>query len=330
MKNTITILGTGAWGTALANVLLDNGHQVNMWGIDEKEINDLKNQKNTKYFQDTKLSKPIHLVTNNLQLAIKNSEVIILAIPSKFLVNILQQLKLILKNRKVILINVAKGIDIHTKHFWSEIIKKNLSKNEIGYVSLLGPSFASEVFHKEFTMINVVGSDVNCLTKVQSLFNNNYFKLIQFQNELGADIFAALKNVAAIGTGIIYSLYHSINTRSAFLSCLFKEIYHVYLKITNRQIDDTLIGYELCASGDLILTCTSEKSRNFSFGLLVGEIGIEKALKQNNKTIEGYVSAKIIYEIINNKKINVPILIGIYKVLYENLDPNKLIYEILV
>lgn len=323
-KEKIAILGTGAWGTALANVLLENGHIVNMWGIDLNEINDLKKGINTRYFGNKKLSKKPNLVTNNLELVLKNCEIILLAIPSKFLIETLKKIKAILFNKKVIIINVAKGIDVESKHFWSEVIKKNFKENIHGLVSLLGPSFASEVFEKETTLINAVGSDIRVIKKIKNLFDNTYFNLVPLTNELGAEIFAALKNVAAIGTGITYQLHHSINTRSAMLTSLFQEIYKIYIKLSkNKGISS--IGYELCAIGDLTLTCTNEKSRNFSFGLLVGEIGIDKALKENRSTVEGYIASKIIHEILTKKKIKAPIMETIYKILYEGMDVNNLV-----
>lgn len=323
MKNEITILGTGAWGTALANVLLENNNIVKMWGIDSDEIHDLKNQLNKKYYGLKKLVKKPHLVTTNLKEAISDSKIILLAIPSKFLIKTLEEVKKIIKNKKIILINVAKGIDPETKLFWSQIIKKTFNKNLNGLVSLLGPSFASEVFDKELTVINAVSSNLKALKIVTQLFCNKYFKLVPIQNEIGADIFAALKNVAAIGTGIIYQLHPSINTRSAILACAFKEIYQIYQRIVNENKPSN-IGYELCAIGDLTLTCTSEKSRNFSFGLEIGKNGFKKTIAKNNKTVEGYVAAKIINEILTDKKIKAPIITAIYNILYKNADHKKL------
>lgn len=323
MKNEITILGTGAWGTALANVLLENNNVVKMWGVDNDEINDLKKQLNTKYYGTKKLFKKPYLITNDLEEATKNSKIILLAIPSKFLIKTLENLKKIIKNKKVILINVAKGIDPETKLFWSQIIKKTFKKNLDGLVSLLGPSFASEVFEKELTVINAVSSNPKALKIVTKLFCNKYFKLVPIENEMGADIFAALKNVAAIGTGIIYQLHPSINTRSAILACAFKEIYQIYQKIVNDNKPSN-IGYELCAIGDLTLTCTSEKSRNFSFGLEIGKNGFQKTIAKNNKTVEGFIAAKIINEILKTKKIKAPIITAIYNILYKNADPKNL------
>ncbi|WP_027119978.1 NAD(P)H-dependent glycerol-3-phosphate dehydrogenase [[Mycoplasma] testudinis] len=322
MAAKITILGTGAWGTSLANVLLENKHEVAMWGIDEHELQDLEQQVNTKYYSDKKLCRKPHLITNDLKEAVNYSEIILLAIPSKFLPNILEQVKKILKNRKVILVNVAKGIDPATKTFWSQVIKKIFSKNLIGLVSLLGPSFAVEVFEKELTVINAVGTNEKAVSTIVKIFSNNYFKLVPLKDEVGADLFAALKNVAAIGTGIVYQLHHSINTRSAIVACVFKEIAEIYQKLAKKK-QLPVIGFELCAIGDLVLTCTSEKSRNFRFGLQVGEHGVNKALKLNKLTVEGYLSAKMIYDILRKNKIKAPIIEQIYGVLYQAKDPEK-------
>lgn len=320
LNKKIAVLGTGAWGTALANVLLDNKNAVTMWGIDQKEIADLKKQMNNRYFGEKKLAgKPV-LITDQLKTALVDAQYVLLAIPSKFLEAILEQLKVILKNRKVVIINVAKGISLTTKKFWSQVIKENFANNLVALVSLLGPSFASEVFDKELTVINAVGSNEKIVDDVVKLFTTKYFKLIPNTDEIGADLFAALKNVAAIGTGIVYQLHQSMNTRSAIVACVFKEIAEIYQKLTNHQ-SLPLIGFELCGIGDLVLTCTSEKSRNFRFGNQVAMFGVDKALNINDTTVEGYLSAQVIHDILKSKQISAPIIQWVYDVLYKNKDP---------
>ena len=324
----IAILGTGAWGTALANVLLTNKNKVNMWGIDQSEIDDLKKGYNKKYFGNVKLPNNLNIVSNNLYDVVKDSEYILLAIPSKFLIEVIDKLQKILVNRKVVIINVAKGFDIKSRKSWSQVIEKKMKKNILGVVSLLGPSFAEEVFHHHITLINAVGTNKIYVDKVSKLFTNHFFKTIPLYVEVGPEIFAALKNVAAIGAGIVFYYCKAINTRVAMLTATFQEIILIYKKICAKNYNPN-INFQLCSFGDFTLTCSSDKSRNFHFGKLIAKDGLEKAHQEFTSTTEGYNAAPIIHEIIKSKKIKAPIITAIYQVLYEKLNPEKLAKHIL-
>ncbi|WP_117273990.1 NAD(P)H-dependent glycerol-3-phosphate dehydrogenase [Mycoplasmoides gallisepticum] len=328
MKTKIGVLGTGAWGTALANILLKNGHIVQMWGIDQDEINSLKKGYNNRYFGHIKLVKSPDLVSSDLAAVVDGCDYLLLAIPSKFFNDVLAKLTNVLKDRKVNLINVAKGMDGQTKQFWSEVIKQAFSKNLLSLTSLLGPSFATEVFDNHPTVINAVSNDMTSCKKVCELFNNNTFQLVPFDNELSAQLFAAIKNVCAIGTGIVFEQTTSANTRSALLTKLFNEMDRLYESLAKdkyRPKDCT----QLSGIGDFILTCTNDQSRNFSFGKLVAKYGIKNALEKNIKTVEGYLAAKTMYEIIKNNNLELKLLITIYQILYEDLDESVLVKKLI-
>lgn len=325
----IAVLGTGAWGTALANVLLENHHHVAMWGVDRHEIADLKQGVNKKYYGDQPLVRTPDLVTDNLTEAVAHAQIVVLAIPSAFLVTTLRKLKKALGTRKVIFVNVAKGIDPKTGRTWSKVVRANCKPNCAGFVSLLGPSFAIEVFAKEKTAINAVSIDEAARNEVVAIFSSSYLHLVPITDEVGADLFAALKNVAAIGTGIVYGLSHSINTRSAILALVFKEIFLVYHALYKRRAKPE-IGYELAGIGDLVLTCTSEKSRNFTFGLEVARLGVAQAKANDHKTVEGAVAAKILAPVLDKHAVHAPILRAICAVLDLQQAPETLIDAIMV
>ncbi|QZX49373.1 NAD(P)H-dependent glycerol-3-phosphate dehydrogenase [Mycoplasma sp. E35C] len=328
MKTKIAILGTGAWGTALANVLLKNNNIVNMWGIDQDEINDLNSGYNTKYFGHKKLHKTPDLVSNNLKEVVDGCDYILLAIPSKFFNDVLSKLSDALNDRKVNLINVAKGMDANSKQFWSDVLKKMFSKNILTLTSLLGPSFANEVFNNHPTVINAVSDNEQACNKICQLFNNDTFELVAYNNELAAELFAAIKNVCAIGTGIIFEQTQSANTRCAFITKIFNEMDLLYQAIAKQKYDPKAVC-QLSGIGDFILTCTNNQSRNFSFGNLVAKYGTKNALLKNNNTVEGYVAAKTMYEIIKTNNLNLKLLITIYQILYEGLDENILIKKLI-
>ncbi|WP_027334337.1 NAD(P)H-dependent glycerol-3-phosphate dehydrogenase [Mycoplasma elephantis] len=322
----ITICGTGAWATALAHVLAKNEHDVFMYGIDIKEIKDINNGKNNKYFQNVFKYKNIQ-ATNDLSKALKDSKLVILATPSQEIINILKKLELILKNKKINLINVAKGLDGSSNCFYSELIRKNFSKNLNMLATIIGPSYANEVYDEQLTALNVVGNNYDYLNQIKQIFENDKFILIPSTKEHGLEMFSAMKNVLAIGIGIAKYYYSSsINPISALFSIGFKEMYLIYK--TLYPLDSDAIGYELAAIGDAFLTCGSFKSRNTQFGFNVAKYGVDEALKLNKNTIEGYTNAKFIDNIIKKEEINAPFIRSIIDILYFDKNP-KTIFDFL-
>jgi glycerol-3-phosphate dehydrogenase (NAD(P)+) len=305
--------------------LLENNHQVSLWGIDPKEIDDLKKQVNTHYFAKQKLIKKPHLVSSNItDVLVGKPDFFIIAVPSAHIVSVLNKLLPKLKY-KAYFINVAKGLDPNTNNIWSKTIKQVVGNKLKGLVTLIGPSFAIEVFHDQPTMVNTVSSSIPLARMVSLLFNNNHFRCVEIKDEVGAEVIGALKNVMAIGMGIAYELHTSINTRAAMLAQSTKEINKIVKSFGGNNETIT----QFCGIGDIYLTCTDEKSRNFSFGKLVAKIGITEALKQNTKTVEGYNATKIIERVITDKKISAPFLNEIYQVLFENKKPTDFVKNVM-
>lgn len=321
----VTIIGTGAWASALATVLSKNNNKVLMWGIDSSEVDSINKGNNSKYFKDTLFNNPFNVkATLDLNEALKEFDYLILAVPSSAITSVLEQIKEIIKSKKINVINVAKGIDEKTNEFFSEVLNKQFANNLKNYCTLIGPSFAVEVFENVLTMINVVGPKTRFLKEVSELFNNDTFRLVVNENEHGSELFAALKNVLAIGIGMLDYLRPYRNTMAALLSIGVKEIHMVYKRIFPESNDN--MGFELAGIGDIFLTCSSTKSRNFSFGRQVAEFGLEATLKNNKKTIEGYHAAKILANILNkNKDLKIVFLKSIIDILYKNKKPELLL-----
>ena len=321
-KSKIAILGTGAWGTALATVLLDAGNSVAMWGINDQEITDLKSQKNTKFFGNKKFKGKLSLVTKDInKIADFKPQFVIIAVPSVHIENVLLKVADVIKS-KPIYINVAKGFDPKSLKTWSPTINRIIKNKSKGLVALIGPSFAVEVYDKNKTIVNVVSENIKIAMQVKKIFDTNYFKCVAINDMNGAETISALKNVMAIATGILYSQHTSINTRSAIIAQIAKEISYILKIMGGKQ--ETL--YQFCGIGDIYLTCTSEKSRNFSFGLAIGRLGsgqIKEIIK--TKTVEGYWATKIAYKIIKRYKINAPIITYLYQILYNKADSKAFI-----
>ncbi|VEU60944.1 glycerol-3-phosphate dehydrogenase [Mycoplasmopsis bovigenitalium] len=304
----ITIIGTGAWGAGLGTILSKNGHKVVFWGIDEQEINDINNGYNKKYFGDILFNNPQNVsATNNLELALENSDIMLLAVPSLAISSVLNQVKTILKDKKINVINVAKGFDRDSKKIFSTVISDILGNNLNNIASLIGPSFAIEVFKNNLTIINAVGKNTEFLNELVQLFNNETFQLVPNNDDSGLQVYAALKNVLAIGIGLASTLYEAKNLAPAMISIGLKEIKKIAKVLYPDSLDNS--GYELAAIGDIVLTCLNTTSRNFSFGIEVANNGIKNALAANSKTVEGYNAALILDEIITQHKIKDVVLL---------------------
>ncbi|UUD37217.1 glycerol-3-phosphate dehydrogenase [Mycoplasmopsis californica] len=318
----ITICGTGAWATALATVLAKNKHQITMYGIDEEEIKNINSGKNPEYFSEPFKYKNIN-ATNNLETALKDTKLVVLAIPSQQIINVLSQLADVLKNKKINIVNVAKGLDGKSTSFYSVLIRKNFSKNLNMLATIIGPSYAHEVYDEQLTAINVVGNNYDYLKELKNIFQTDKFILIPSTKEHGLEMFSAMKNVLAIGIGIAKFYYSSsMNPISALFAIGFKEMYLIYK--TLYPLESDAIGYDLAAIGDAFLTCSSFKSRNTQFGYNVAKLGVKQALATNKATIEGYVNAKFIDNIIKNEKINVPFISSIIDILYFDKEPETI------
>jgi len=321
----VLFIGTGAWATALADVLLHNKCYVMMYGIDKKEMSELRQGFNSRCFGHKKMVKKPNIVSNDLVSLLKEKpDYVILAIPSNILMGVVEKIKPLLVNRPIF-INVAKGFNLKTNNPISMDIKRQLKGHISGFVSLMGPSFSTEVFNRERTIINVVGSDKPTALKVANLFKTNYFKCSYEKNEVSAEYCAAFKNVMAIACGLTFALHLSINTRAAIFTQSVKEIG----VILNKKGLSTKPLFNFCGVGDIFLTCTDEQSRNFQFGKMVAKYGAKKALAMNKATVEGLYALSIAKAIVKEEKISKsPVICALYDVIYNNKPAKTYIQQV--
>jgi len=210
----ITVLGSGSWGTALAQVLADNHHSVMIWGKNLDEVVDIHMyHQNEKYFPGIHINEDIE-ATNDLSLANK-AEIVVLAVPTGAIEDVC---KLINEHfhKKVIIVNVAKGFHPVTHKRLSVVIRETV-KEEIleDVVSLIGPSHAEEVIQRLLTTINAVCENEESSIKVQHAFSNNYFRVYRNTDVIGAETGVAIKNIIAIASGILSGLGLGDNARAA-------------------------------------------------------------------------------------------------------------------
>lgn len=311
MKNKITIIGSGAMATATSKVIFDSGYEnITIYGIDKGELSDLEKGINTNYFPKS-IQLPNFHVEENIKHALENAEYVILAVPSKFMDKVLEQV-LDNLNSKVIIINISKGFYPGT-HMSIHRGIKSITKNHSlvrGVVSLIGPSHAEEIVQSMPTIVAVVDTDKKILKETQKLFNNDYFKTYMQTEVKGAEVGASYKNVLAIASGIASGLGYGINTMAAILTRGIAEMLRFNKAMKGK--DKTIMG--LTGIGDLIVTATSDLSRNYTFGKTIGLKGIDAV--DETKTVEGLTALKVIYEIGKEKNIYLPIVNSLNDIIF--------------
>ncbi|QGZ97949.1 glycerol-3-phosphate dehydrogenase [Mycoplasma sp. NEAQ87857] len=323
-KRKFGFIGTGAWSSALANVLVTNGHEVMMYGINKDEIQAINNGNNYRYFGSSDFNdKELISATNDLKELVSNSNTIVLGIPSKSMKVVLKHLQKNIKYRKIDIINLSKGIEPNSELLFSEFIKKRFKGNLKNLATFIGPSYASEVFQNELTMINIVSDNQEYMDSLVKYFNNSYFKLIPSTNVIGAEMFAALKNVLAIGLGIISYKHSGKNTQSAMLTIGINEILKIYQSLYPNDFN-IFAGLDFSGIGDVILTCTSDKSRNFTLGYEIAEFGLKSTLEKNKTTIEGFETAKTLDKLLKKHEIEAPFFASIIEVILKGKNPFKI------
>lgn len=321
ISNRICILGTGAWATALGVLLSKNNNTVFMWGINQKEINDINSGYNKQYFGEKRFESSLS-ATNDLKVGIGNSKYLILAVPSSAIVSVVEKLKeQVSKKSRLVLISVVKGLDEKTHNVISKTIKRILKGYKMKLVTICGPSFAEEVFYEKPTIVNAASSHYETTRAVCKLFNTDLFKVVPCQDEIGLQVYSALKNLLAIGVGLASEHFKSINTMSALLTVGISEMELIGRKMGTKK--DSI--FEFCGIGDIFLTCTSPKSRNFSFGKSIFQNGIKKAIESNKSTIEGFQVSSIVEKIIIERNLTTPLFSTIIKVLKGEIEPNNMV-----
>ncbi len=310
----IAVLGAGSWGTALAKVLADNGHEVNLWGRNEDQMAEAREKReNIKYLPGVSL--PVSMkITSDFEEAVSGVHAYVISVASQSVREIMLKLKTYTAIRPLI-INVTKGVEISSLKRISEVVKEMIP--DALYVSLSGPSHAEEVSRGIPTTLVSACEDKEAAELVQDLFGNDSLRIYTNPDVIGVELGGALKNIIALGAGISDGLGFGDNAKAALMTRGIFEIGRLG-KLMGAN-PDTFKG--LSGIGDLIVTCTSMHSRNRRFGILVGQgMPVEKALKEIGMVVEGYYTIRSAYELSKKFEVDMPITDELYRVLYEGKD----------
>lgn len=319
----ITLCGGGSWGTAIARLLSNKGHELNFYIRNKEVIEDIrKNKENTKYLPGAKFEKEINL-TNNLDSVLQDIDVFIIAVPTSSIREVLTSIKGKI-SKDVIIVNLSKGIEVESLDRISEISSEILKDNP--FVALSGPSHAEEVGKDIPTTLVASSENLKVAQTIQHEFSTPIFRIYTNLDLVGVEMGGALKNIIALAAGMNDGLDYGDNSKAALMT---RGIYEMSkLGISLGANPHTFNG--LSGIGDLIVTCTSMHSRNRRAGILIGEgKSMEEACNEVGQVVEGVKTVKSAYKLAKLKNIEMPITNALYKVLYEGYDPNKAVYELM-
>lgn len=317
MKQKIAVLGPGSWGTALAKVLVENGHDVTIWGREASQIKEINEQHTNKHYLPD-LILPVELkAEEELKKAVSGADAVLFVVPTKAIRSVAAHLVTVLDTKPVI-IHASKGLEQGTHKRISQVLMEEIPEDKRRDVVVLsGPSHAEEVAVRDITTITAASKNLIYAEYVQTLFMNDYFRIYTNDDVIGVETGAALKNIIALGSGAIHGLGFGDNAKAAIMTRGLAEISRLGVAMGADPL--TFIG--MSGVGDLIVTCTSIHSRNWRAGDLLGRgHNLQEVLDNMGMIVEGVSTTKAAYELSQELGVEMPITETIYKVLYEGAD----------
>lgn len=308
----VSVLGAGSWGTALAVLLSENGHDVTIWSVDQREVAMIdEKREQVEKLPGVRIPDRI-AVTNDLESSIIGREMLVLAVPSIFVRSTAKSMAPYVEDGQII-VNVAKGIEEATLYNMTDVIEDEIKNARVGVLS--GPSHAEEVGRKVPTTIVAGAHDKETAEIIQDTFMNPYFRVYTSPDMVGIELGAALKNVIALAAGMVDGLGYGDNTKAALITRGIAEITRLGVAMGGRP--ETFGG--LSGIGDLIVTCTSKHSRNHNAGYLIGQgKTYQEAMDEVKMVVEGVYSAKAALALAKKYQVSVPITEQVNKVLFED------------
>lgn len=324
----IAILGSGAWGTALA-ISFATRHQVTLWARDESLMRGMaETRRNQRYLPNTPLPESL-ILTADFEEALRGAELIIAAVPVSGLRPVMQQIAesfpAARDTRYPGVIWLCKGIETITSLLPHQIVNETLPAH-FPHGALSGPSFAQEVARGLPTALTLVSNDADFAQNMAKALHHSRLRIYSSTDVVGVEIGGAIKNVLAIAAGICDGMQMGFNARAALLTRGLAEMTRLGLQMGGRA--ETLGG--LSGVGDLILTCTGDLSRNRQVGMLLAQRhSLSTILGELGHVAEGVYTAREVQRIAQQQKVEMPICQAVYRVLYENLAADKAVEALL-
>ena len=320
----VGVIGAGSWGTALASLLCDNGHEVTVWSIDAQEIQMLEEEHEHKLkLPGVKLPESMKF-TVDLQTTIVGKDFIVMAVPSPFTRATARKMSPFVEENQI-LVDVAKGIEEESLKTLSQQIEEEIPQADVAVLS--GPSHAEEVGRKLPTICVVGAKKKSTALYLQEMFMNNVFRVYTSPDILGIELGGSLKNVIALAAGIADGLGYGDNTKAALITRGIAEISRLGVKMGGHL--QTFSG--LTGIGDLIVTCASVHSRNRKAGYLIGQgKTMQEAMDEVQMVVEGVYSAKAAKVLAEKYEVSMPIVEEVNAVLFDGKRPSDAVEDLML
>lgn len=316
-----SIIGSGSWGVALGIYLANHGNSVKLWSFSEEEANLINNQRKCKFLPEVVIPDSI-VCSTDLKSTIEDTEILLIVTPSKFVRETIKKFKPYVTNQHIII--CSKGFEESTLYTLDEVVAEEFPNLKIGGLS--GPSHAEEVSIGIPTALVIASKEDEILREIQETFMSETLRIYTSYDLKGAELGGALKNIIAFCAGIITGLDLGDNTFAALLTRGLSEM----AKLSTKLGGETKTIYGLTGLGDLIVTCMSNHSRNRRAGILIGKgKTIEEARKEIGMTIESIDNIRTVYKLSKKYNVEMPIVNAVYNVLFENLDANQAISDLM-
>lgn len=321
----IAIIGGGAWGATLAQVVIDNNHEALIYDVNEGLVQKI-NQEHRHPFFDVLLPKNLK-ATHNLSEVIAFQDIILLSVPTKFMRSVLKEINPLLK-KPTIFIDASKGLEPETYKRMSDLVKEEINKEYLrGYVVLTGPSHAEEVILRKITLLTAASEVEEHARLVQEIFSNEtYMRVYTSIDVIGCEVGGAAKNAIAVVSGMLTGAGMGENARAALITRGILEI----ARIVEFYGGNKETSFGLTGIGDLIVTASSENSRNFRAGVKLGQgKSLEDIYKEEPQTIEGVRSIEALAQLSRQEGIYLPIIQTAYEVIFNQMDKELALSSIL-
>jgi glycerol-3-phosphate dehydrogenase (NAD(P)+) len=316
----IGVIGNGSWATALIKILTENkAISISWWMRDESTVDYIQEfHHNPKYLSSVEIHPDQIKPTTNIQEVVDNSDIILLAVPSAFVNQALQGAHL--PSNKTY-ITAIKGIEPHTKMVIAKYLQQNFNIPLENITLISGPCHAEEVALEKLSYLTISGLEPETTNKIAKLFDCRFINISQTQDLIGAEYASVLKNIYAIGSGIAHGLGYGDNFQAVFVAAAIREMetFLLAIHVENRDVK------EAAYLGDLLVTCYSQFSRNRSFGTMMGKgYSVKSAQLEMNMIAEGYYATELVYELAQEKSIDMPIVKAVYEVVYKQGNAKKI------
>ena len=321
MSKNIAVVGSGSWGMAISNHLAEMGNAVKVWSFTEEEKNLINNERKCMFIPDMVLDEKIYC-SNDVVEVVKDADYIFHVTPSKVTRNVFKQYKDYVKDKPIVI--CSKGLENATLKTLDEVMLEELPTAKIAAFS--GPSYATEVVKHIPTAIILASKHDDVLDEVSSLLMNEYMRIYKSRDVVGVEVGGALKNIIAFCAGICAELNFGTNAQSALITRGLAEI----TRLGEKMGADKNTFFGLSGLGDLILTCSSDESRNRRAGRLIGKgKTIEEAKKEIGMTIESVENIEVAKKLAEKYDVEMPIVNAAYDVLYNNLKPQDAVNKLM-